>query len=188
MARYAATAPPASETLSKHTMRRSRRPDPRISCHASIRPRSAIPSQTPNPPTGGGGTSTRRSGRAGVRSEEELTPRGCRAGSLPPSDRRRSGHDLPYSKSCRRRRGRSGATGTRINCLPQTYGSLSPRSRGHALHSPSLRPRPQTTALLRWPKPGRGGPTRSDAYQITRASSVNASASRAEGGTSVPRS
>src|SRR6266545_3211654 len=28
----------------------------------------------------------------------------------------------------------------------------------------------------------------SDAYQITRASSVNASASRAEGGTSVPRS
>ncbi len=44
------------------------------------------------------------------------------------------------------------------------------------------------TALLRWPKPGRGGPTRSDAYQITRASSVNASASWAEGGTSVPRS
>ncbi len=28
----------------------------------------------------------------------------------------------------------------------------------------------------------------SDAYQISRASSVNASASRAEGGTSVPRS
>jgi hypothetical protein len=43
-------------------------------------------------------------------------------------------------------------------------------------------------ALLRWPKPGRGGPTTSDEYQITRASSVNASASRAEGGTSVPRS
>jgi hypothetical protein len=43
-------------------------------------------------------------------------------------------------------------------------------------------------ALLRWPKPGRGGPTRSDGYQITRASSVNASASRAKGGTSVPRS
>ncbi len=45
-----------------------------------------------------------------------------------------------------------------------------------------------TLALLRWPKPGRGGPTPSDEYQITRASSVNASASRAEGGTSVPRS
>jgi len=43
-------------------------------------------------------------------------------------------------------------------------------------------------ALLRWPKPGRGEPTPSDAYQITRASSVNASATRAEGGTSVPRS
>jgi hypothetical protein len=43
-------------------------------------------------------------------------------------------------------------------------------------------------ALLRWPKPGRGGPASSDAYQITRASSVNASASRTEGGTSVPRS
>src|SRR6266511_2065547 len=43
-------------------------------------------------------------------------------------------------------------------------------------------------ALLRWPKPGRGGPTPSDEYQITRASSANASASWAEGGTSVPRS
>jgi hypothetical protein len=46
----------------------------------------------------------------------------------------------------------------------------------------------ETLALLRWPKPGRAGPTRSDAYQIRRASSVNASATRAEGGTSVPRS
>lgn len=34
----------------------------------------------------------------------------------------------------------------------------------------------------------RGGPTTSDKYQISRASSVNASASRADGGTSVPRS
>jgi len=37
-------------------------------------------------------------------------------------------------------------------------------------------------------KARRGGPTSSYACQITRASSVNASASRAEGGTSVPRS
>jgi NAD(P)-dependent dehydrogenase (short-subunit alcohol dehydrogenase family) len=43
-------------------------------------------------------------------------------------------------------------------------------------------------ALLRWPKPGRGGPIPSDAYQITRASSEKASARRAVGGTSVPRS
>jgi catechol 2,3-dioxygenase-like lactoylglutathione lyase family enzyme len=59
-----------------------------------------------------------------------------------------------------------------------------------------------TVVVLREPLPGtrrmtgtvalaearRGGPTPSDAYQITRASSANASASRAEGGTSVPRS
>jgi hypothetical protein len=44
------------------------------------------------------------------------------------------------------------------------------------------------TALLRWRKSGRRRSIISDAYQITRASSEKASASRAVGGTSVPRS
>jgi transposase-like protein len=43
-------------------------------------------------------------------------------------------------------------------------------------------------ALLRWLKLGRGGPIRPCTYQITRASSANASARRAVGRTSVPRS
>jgi hypothetical protein len=44
------------------------------------------------------------------------------------------------------------------------------------------------SALLRWLKLGRGGPIRPCTYQITRASSTNASARRAVGRTSVPRS
>jgi hypothetical protein len=44
------------------------------------------------------------------------------------------------------------------------------------------------TALLRWLKPGRSGPIRPGTYQITSASSANASARRAVGRTSVPRS
>jgi hypothetical protein len=43
-------------------------------------------------------------------------------------------------------------------------------------------------ALLRWPKPGRGGPIRWGRCQITRASSAKACASRETDGTSVPRS
>jgi hypothetical protein len=46
----------------------------------------------------------------------------------------------------------------------------------------------ETKALLRWLKPGRGGPIRPGTYQITRASSTNASARRAVGRTSVPSS
>jgi hypothetical protein len=44
------------------------------------------------------------------------------------------------------------------------------------------------SALLRWLEPGRGEPIRPGTLQITRASSANASARRAVGGTSVPRS
>jgi len=43
-------------------------------------------------------------------------------------------------------------------------------------------------ALLRWLEPGRGAPIRAGRYQITRASSVNASARRAAGRASVPSS
>jgi hypothetical protein len=50
------------------------------------------------------------------------------------------------------------------------------------------RPEAERLALLRWVKPGCGGPFRPCRYQITRASSANASARRAVGRTSVPRS
>src|SRR6266508_562407 len=46
----------------------------------------------------------------------------------------------------------------------------------------------KTRALLRWLEPGRGRPLPPVRYQITRASSANASARRADGRTSVPRS
>jgi hypothetical protein len=44
------------------------------------------------------------------------------------------------------------------------------------------------SALLRWPKPGRGGPTPLGRCQMTRASSANASVRRRGERTSVPRS
>ncbi len=46
----------------------------------------------------------------------------------------------------------------------------------------------QPRALLRWLKPGRGGPIRAGRYYMARASSAKASARRAAEGTSVPRS
>jgi hypothetical protein len=76
--------------------------------------------------------------------------------------------------------------GTVTDALVRVPGPEVCESGFYAFRSRS--PSAPTMALLRWVKPGRGGPIRPGRYQITRASSANASARRAVGRTSVPRS
>jgi hypothetical protein len=79
----------------------------------------------------------------------------------------------------RRDSGQLGKRGFRAQTLRVVPGREQQRTRGV---------RAGAEALLRCLRPGRGGPIRSGRCQITSASSANASASRAAGGPSVPRS